>query len=322
MFENFINNVVKNTQVPLVVAFTPSYFIPVCTCLFSVFANTKYKQTLHVICLLTEDLPEDMRKALIALGEGEVEFSFINLAGQLPADIYIDEKYTIAASYRLLIPDLLPTLDKILYIDCDMIFRNDLVELYRSTDLTNNYMAGVFEATLDFQEKNMRAIGCEPGEYINSGLLLMNLKMLREDNMVEKFMSAAKTPGLEFPDQDVINQLCKGKILGLPPYWNSIRTFLLPQYKSAFLKYYRQEDWADVQRKGNVHYTGPKPWNTFTVAFDIWWYWFEKLPSPVKVTASYPKKLHVLSKVYGTLLGKKLVDAVRGIVRNVKSSTA
>lgn len=308
-------------KTPLVVAFTPSYFIPVCTCLFSVFANTKYKQTLHVICLLTEDLPEDMRKALIAVGEGEVEFSFINLAGQLPADIYIDEKYTIAASYRLLIPDLLPTFDKILYIDCDMIFRNDLVELYRSTDLTNNYMAGVFEATLDLQEKHMRAIGCEPGEYINSGLLLMNLKMLREDNMVEKFMSAAKTPGLEFPDQDVINQLCKGKILGLPPYWNSIRTFLLPQYKSAFLKYYRQEDWADVQRKGNVHYTGPKPWNTFTVAFDIWWSYFKKLPQPVQRFAKFDAKLRWFALFYQTKLGRGMVKFSQQCYRKLKKES-
>ena len=53
----------------------------------------------------------------------------------------------------------------------------------------------------------------------------MNLAQLRQDNMVPRFLEAAKAEGLQFPDQDVLNQLCKDRILGLPPYYNSIRTF-------------------------------------------------------------------------------------------------
>lgn len=305
-------------KIPLVLAFTPNYFVPVCTCLSSVFAHNQRHEDLHIICLLTEALPEAMKEALVALGDKQVEFSFINLAGQLPTDIYVDEKYTIAASYRLLLPDLLPALTKVLYIDCDMIFRNDVALLYRSVDLKHNYMAGVFEATLDFQKKHMHDIGCEPGKYANSGLLLMNLEQLRADNMVTKFMTAAKAPDLEFPDQDVINQLCKGRILGLPPYWNSIRTFLLPQYKATFLIYYSEAEWKQVQEQGNIHYTGPKPWNTFTVAFDLWWDYFEKLPKSVQRMGRFSAKLQYLAKIYRSSLGKQLIEGLRKLSRNLK----
>jgi len=245
-------------------------------------------------------------------------FTFMDLTDALSADIYVDPKYTIAASYRLLLPDLLPYYDKVLYIDCDMIFRNDLSELYQTIDLADNYMAGVFEATLEVQQAHMQAIGCAPGTYINSGLLLMNLKQLRADGMVAKFLEAAKEEGLEFPDQDVINQLCKGRIIGLSPFWNSIRTFLLPQYKADFLKFYTEQDWQTVQQNGNVHYTGPKPWKTFTVAFDLWWSYYNTLPEEIKQLLPIDPKLAMFAKIYQKPWGRTLVHSLQRIYRKVK----
>lgn len=310
---NFIDS-----QTPIVIAFTRNYFVPVATCILSILECAK-NESYHFICLLTEALPDDLQGMMVRLGKDRCRFSFINLAGKLQ-DIYVDEKYTIAASYRLLLPDLLPEYDKVLYIDCDMIFRNNLAELYRSFDLQDNYLAGVFEATLDFQHKHMQYIGCEPGKYINSGLLLMNLAQLRKDNMVEKFLEAAKAEGLEFPDQDVLNQHCKGKIIGLPPYWNSIRSFLLPQYKTFFLKYYTDQDWRDVQRNGNVHYTGAKPWNSFTVAFDLWWFYYGQLPAEIKSQGQVSTRIQCLSKVYLTVVGRAFISAVRSLYRKIKKN--
>ncbi|WP_437920456.1 glycosyltransferase family 8 protein [Sphingobacterium sp. LRF_L2] len=304
-------------DVPVVVAFTPNYLVPVATCLLSVLDNSDSSDSFHFICLLTKELSDRHQQELKKLIGERSQFSFIDLSGELN-DIYVDEKYTVAASYRLLLPDLLPDYDKVLYIDCDMVFRNNLAELYRQTDITEYYMAGVVEATLPFQLKHMQDIGCEPGSYINSGLLLMNLTLLRKDNMVERFLEASKVEGLEFPDQDVINQLCKGQILGLEPYWNSIRTFLLPQYKIDFLKFYTASDWKQVQERGNVHYTGPKPWHTFTVAFDLWWGYYEKLPRYFKELIPIPAKINLLARVYRTTLGKLILDSAKAFYRIFK----
>lgn len=307
-----------DSRTPIVVAFTPNYFVPVATCIFSVLECSK-DECYHFICLLTEDLPNDLQAMLGRLGKERCRFSFINLTGKLQ-DVYVDEKYTIAASYRLLLPDILPEYDKVLYIDCDMIFRNNLAELYRSFDLHDNYLAGVFEATLDFQQKHMNAIGCEAGKYINSGLLLMNLVQLRKDNMVKKFLAAAKVEGLEFPDQDVLNQVCKGKIIGLPPYLNSIRSFLLPQYKTFFLKYYTDQEWLDVKRIGNIHYTGTKPWNSFTVAFDLWWLSYGRLPAEIRRQAQVNIRIQFLSKIYLTIVGRAFISTVQSLYRKIKNN--
>ena len=307
-----------DNKTPLVIAFTPNYIVPAAVCIRSVLACAGPADCFHMICLLTEPLPDGMQEQLHLLGGDRVCYSFLNLEGQL-GDIYIDEKYSIAASYRLLLPDLLPEYEKVMYIDCDVVVRNDLAKLFREVDLGDHYLAGVYEATLDFQIAHMEATGCGPGTYINSGFLLMNLQQLRVDHMVHKFITASKAEYLEFPDQDVLNQLCRGRILGLSPIYNSIRTFFLPQYKSIFLQYYSEEDWEAVQQYGTIHYTGSKPWNTFTVKFDRWWYDYEQLPSGIKAYGLVNTNMHLLYKVYNTKIGGLLIDALQYGYRLVKN---
>lgn len=304
-------------SIPLVVAFTPNYFVPAATCLYSVFANVEPDEQIHVICLLSEELPEPMKRKIRLIGGERAQYSFVNLNGRLQ-DIYIDAKYTEAASYRLLLPDILPEYDKVIYIDCDVIVRNDLAELYRSVDLGDNYLAAVFEAPLDFQIERFKSIGCNPMEYINSGFLIMNLQFMRRDRMVGKFMEASKADYLEFPDQDVLNQLCKGRILGLPPCYNSIRTFYLPQYKKYFLRKYREQDWEDVHEHGTVHYTGAKPWNHFTVEFKLWWEYYEQLPREIKNEWKANRKMYLLYRFNKSVLGTLLIGGIQSIYRKLK----
>lgn len=307
----------NHNAVPLVIAFTPNYFIPAATCLYSIFENIQSDGQVHVICLLSEELPERLKQKIQLIGGKRAQYSFVNLQGRLQ-DIYVDAKYTEAASYRLLLPDLLPEYDKVMYIDCDVIVRNDLAELYHSVELGDNYLAAVFEAPLDFQMEHFEAIGCNPMEYINSGFLIMNLKLMRQDKMVDKFLEALKVDYLEFPDQDVLNQLCKGRIAGLPPYHNSIRTFYLPQYKKSFLQKYTEQDWEEVQRHGTVHYTGAKPWNHFTVEFRLWWQYYEQLPKEIKKEGKVNKKMYLLSGLNGIPGVSFVLDELRIVYRKLK----
>lgn len=303
--------------IPIVIAFTPNYFIPAATCLYSIFMNTESESRMHIICLLSEDIPEWLRQKIQLVGGERAQYSFVNLQGRL-RDIYVDAKYTEAASYRLLLPDLLPEYDKVVYIDCDVIVRNDLGKLYRTINLENNYLAAVFEAPMDFQVERFKALGCNPMEYINSGFLIMNLELMRRDNMVEKFIEASKADYLEFPDQDVLNQLCKGRIIGLPPYYNSIRSFYLPQYKSFFLRKYTEQDWIDVHRHGTVHYTGAKPWNRFTIEFRLWWRYYVQLPVEIKEEWKVNKRMYFLFRLNETMCGSYIIDKTQRLYRKLR----
>ncbi|PRD48308.1 glycosyltransferase family 8 protein [Sphingobacterium haloxyli] len=304
-------------SIPLVVAFTPNYFVPAANCLLSILEHSDPTASFHVICLLTEALSDDMKSAIEQLDSGRLTMRYINLQGKL-GDIYVVERYTVAASYRLLLPDLLPEYNKVIYVDCDMVVRNDLANLYYKTDIADYYLAAVFEASLDSQLDYLDHLGVKAGNYINSGFLLMNLVKLRADGMVQKLLHAAKKTYLQFPDQDVLNQLCQGKILGLPPYYNSIRTFYLPQYKPVFLRYYTEADWQAVKEHGTVHYTGGKPWDIFTVQFDVWWRYYERLPEVIRNKWKPNKRMYCLYKISNTRIGRYCLHGLQQLVRRFK----
>lgn len=221
-----------------------------------------------------------------------------------------------------MLPELLPEYEKVIYVDCDVVIRNNLARLYREVDLKDNYLAGVFEAPLDFQLSHIQALGCAPGSYVNSGFLVMNLALLRQDGMTRKFLAESKKEDYLFPDQDILNKLCKGRILGLPPIYNSLRTFFLPQYKADFLKYYSAEDWEAVQRHGNVHYTGAKPWDTFTIKFSIWWRYYESLPAELKEKGRVNRKMQYMHKIFSTQWGSLALEGVQNVYRRLKYRTA
>ena len=233
---------------PLAIAFTPNYFVPAATMLRSLLdASTG---DFEVICLVTEEIPERMQEKLVRLGAGRLSFRFIPLKGRLEG-IYTDPRYTEAASFRLLLPEILPEYDSLVYIDCDVIVRQDVGKLWRETDLGDNW-------------------------------LVMNLAQMRKEHVSERLLEACRVPYLEFPDQDALNQVCLGRVLQLSPVYNGIRTFFIPKYKPDFVRQYSEELWDEVQRNGTIHYTGGKPWDIFSVRFGDWWRTYECLPDEIK----------------------------------------
>ena len=62
-------------NIPLVIAFTPNYFIPAATCLSSVLKNSEEQDIFHVICLLSENLPDKLKTKIEALGGDRMHFT-------------------------------------------------------------------------------------------------------------------------------------------------------------------------------------------------------------------------------------------------------
>ena len=303
-------------MIPLVIAFTPDYFVPAATMLRSLLDSSEGK--FRVICLVTEKIPQRMQDKLERLGGGRLVFEYMELGGRLK-DIYTDPRYSEAASFRLLLPELLPDLAKVAYIDCDVIVRKDIARLYEDTDLGNNYLAAVYEAPIEQQAETREAIGCDPRQYFNSGFLLMNLAKMRDENVSVRLLDACRVDYLEFPDQDALNQVCKGRVLPLNPLFNGIRTFFLPQYKSDFVAQYPEGGlWDEVQTSANIHYTGGKPWNLFSVKFGEWWRCYDSLPDEIKKEWTPNRKMYALSRLYAAGLGRWLIEPALSLYRKLR----
>lgn len=303
--------------IPVVIAFTPNYFVPAATTLKSILDSSTKEVCYEVICLVSEEIPQTQREKLERLAMGRMTFRYVNLAGSMDG-AYVDPRYSEAASYRLLLPEILKDEDQVIYIDCDVIVRNDLSELYRGIHLDRFLLAAVFEAPIEGQSERWTALGCDPKGYFNSGFLVMNLKQMREEGTSYKMMEALHADYLEFPDQDVLNMVCKGRVFPLPPIYNSIRTFFLPQYKKDFLAVYPEEDWDEVHNHGAIHYTGGKPWNLFTVKFGEWWKTYDSLPEEIKEEWLPNAKILRLWNIYKTPLGRTVINSVQCIYRIIK----
>ena len=168
-----------------------------------------------------------------------------------------------AAYYRLLIPWLIPNLDKIIYSDVDIIFKTSLRPIF-DMDLEDNFL-GVAEniyhgAWIDYK-KYFDKLGVDYLTYFNSGLLVFNSKLQREQNLDKEYEKLTKQKFL-YQDQDILNIVCKGRTaffdcrFNLPP----TRYLTEPKYSG----------------KVAIHYAGEKPWNTFTFSWAEWWEVYNK----------------------------------------------
>ena len=293
---------------PIAIAFTPNYFVPAATSLKSLLdASTG---GFRVICLVTEVIPQQMKEELVALGGGRLTFDYILLKGRMDG-LYIDPRYSEAASFRLLLPELLPEMEAIVYMDCDIIVRQDIGVLFRDIQIGDNYLAAVYEAPIEQQAERFRALGCDPNRYFNSGFLVMNLAQMRQEKVSERLLEACKVSYLEFPDQDALNQVCQGRVLPLSPVYDGIRTFFIPKYKPDFVRQYSEALWEEVQRSGTIHYTGGKPWNLFTVRFADWWQTYDSLPDDIRAAWTPPAKMYRFWKWYRIPFFGRILNGLR-----------
>ena len=238
-------------RINLFVAIDESYAQHCCVMLVSLLENNP---DMAFDChILTDSLSERSRSRLVSVAKRHadcrLDVHIVDNADfrDLKLNIPHVSRHTY---YRYAIADLFPQLGKALYLDVDLVVRGSLAELW-STDLTGFLCAGVRD--LGIEELHYKPeIGFGLDElYVNAGVLLLNLAEMRRDGLFRQLCD--KTVELEgrirFQDQDVINIVCRGRILELPDRfnftWEHTRAF--PARRSEAVV---------------VHYTGArKPWS-------------------------------------------------------------
>ena len=172
---------------------------------------------------------------------------------------------TKAAYYRLYLAELLPQeLDRVLYLDGDLIVRHSLLPLW-NINLENKALAAVSDASSGLIEFYNRLKYPSELGYFNSGVLLVNLKYGREHQVLRDFETYMEkyADSIKYHDQDVLNVVfCKQKIL-MPIKYNLQRGFLLKKKNYDYWKAEREitEALADPCI---VHYTNKyKPWKIY-----------------------------------------------------------
>lgn len=121
----------------------------------------------------------------------------------------IKTHYTPYIFIRLLVDKIKEIPDKILYLDTDIVCYKDISNLY-NMDMSNYEIA----MALDYLGRKW----INP-HYLNSGVLLMNLKKMRENKALEKARKVCETKRMVLPDQTALNEACE-HIYILPDKYN------------------------------------------------------------------------------------------------------
>ncbi len=196
-------------------------------------------------------------------------------------NIKTTEYLPLASFFRLKIASLIQNEDKIIYLDPDTIIEKSLSEFY-GTAISNYFCAGIPD--ISYKRLGKRLGFNENNKYINSGVLLVNLKKWRDENAEEKFINNAKQYENLFilGDQDIINKSFENQVLIVNNKWNV-----------QVINFYSRSDYS--QKFNILHYTGSqKPWkfSSYIPQKEVWFKYRNLTDYP-----KYSITWHILSNI-------------------------
>ena len=182
----------------------------------STLANADDTDDLHFYILDGGISVENKEKINSLKSIHQCEIDFVGIDNSLfdsYANVRTNQYISIATYYRLKLTELLPNVDRVIYLDCDVIVNKSLKDLFNS-DLSGSPIGGVSDINKRMLRKNPN--------YVNAGMLVMDLKTIREQNIEAKFLEWTKEhfETIKVGDQEIINEVLKGQIKLLKENWN------------------------------------------------------------------------------------------------------
>lgn len=237
----------------------------ICT-LLSILRNANNDDYFNFFILQNNLSIEDKDKITELVKTKNCQITFIYVDYNLFNDLPSFKTYTHiskAAYFRLFMADLLKDIDKVIYLDCDTIILSSLKDLFM-IDIENYYIAAIEDFGYYFNCKTYKQYQ-NFKTYINSGVLLINLKLWRKDKLQQKFISIIQENSKVFIcyDQDALGLICKNKIKLIDYSWN-LQTNCY-QYNISYAHPKKKEINKSKKNIKIIHYINKnKPWHSYT----------------------------------------------------------
>lgn len=265
-------------EIPIVFATNNKYAKYADVCIESIMDKEDKKSFYRFFVLHTELDDEVISKLNRAEESYSVEcINVSDIIENVAPKMYSHSYFSKEMYYRILIPRLFPQYSRVIYLDCDMIVVGDIRKLYRK-QIGECVLAACVNPMHNKMSQYVAGLGLNPAKYFNSGMLLINTKQFIKENIEEKFFNELKKhDNLLYPDQDLLNIVCEGKVKFIEPVWNYMWHFSRMQNsnnKDLHLPFEIYNDYIKNSATANiVHFTGDtKPWNANGLAFanDFW----------------------------------------------------
>lgn len=265
---------IKRGTIPVFFTIDDSYAPYMGIALTSIMAGASDDYDYEIV-VMHQKLSEESKKKLESLERPGFKLRFVPMEDEIQGitNRYCNklrqDYFTLTIFFRLFIPEMFPEYDKGIYLDSDIVVPGDISELFE-VDLGDNLIGACRDNSIrDIPELvayTDRGVGVGIDRYINSGVLLMNLKGLREKHLERRFLELLATYHFDniAPDQDYLNVLCHGKITYLDASWDAMPVQGKPAMENPRL----------------IHYNlFAKPWCYDDIPYeDYFWYYASESP--------------------------------------------
>lgn len=271
-----VNSNSCETDIPIAMALDDNYLYPTIVAMTSILENADSNTKYDFYIMHPAEFKSENKNKLKSF-EKKYEKCKVNIIDM--GNDYKDANSTGLATptyYRLSLSELLPEVDKILWLDGDVLVFKDLKEMY------NLNMEGIYyRGFLDLNVNGFNSFNLPESQGICAGVMLVNLSKLREDNMVMKFKQFIKenNNSLYKHDQTVINIICHDKIGILPPQFGMFNFYTNAENAKSYSdkltgpNKYSYEDMYNGFNNLTVLHCVDKPWVRFYEApfGNKWW---------------------------------------------------
>jgi len=250
------NRVVDPAAMQIIVGCDDGYACHLSVMLLSLFAHSK---TLPVqVHVMVPSAFASRAKLDQALGEDAGKLTYHVLEDGSVTVLKQREDITAVTYYRLLLTDVLPpSVQRVIYLDCDILLRGDLADLW-GFHLDNAIVAAAIDP--GFMHKHVLGLP-DDAPYFNAGVLLIDLMRWRSEAIGQHALAfaAAHPDRLTFNDQCALNWVLRDRWAVLNPVWN-LQTQVLTQVVNGEVRYIKPIPPIAASARV-VHFNAPgRPW--------------------------------------------------------------
>ena len=309
LFGMKLNYKITNTIIPIAMALNDAYTHTTIVAITSIMENSFQKTQYDYYIMIPSDFANVNKIKLKNLEKKykKCSIKFINITDNF---LFKNAKVTsiipTPSYYRLILSDLLPHIEKIIYLDGDILSFVDLKEMY-IIDMENLYFRGFLDILNDpFNPKS--------DIYICAGVLLINLEELRKDDMVNKMhkFMLKNEKNLYFQDQTIINAVGYPKLGILPAKFGIFDFKSLKALYGETRRYRYKYKYSKIELKNAyynpkiLHFNRIKPWNERNnFHLQLWWKYASLTDYYEEMNINYKLNIKKLTKIYKKKKKKK-----------------
>lgn len=244
-----------------------SYVLPTLVALKSLRAN-KRPESRYVAHVIGRDISRESVIRLEAASCEDIKVEILQRSA-LPVDeskVDLVRHVSPAAIFKFFIPEILPNQKRVIYLDSDILIQGDIAELWQ-TDISDVY-AGVVKdnQTITGRDGHLKWLEFKYESYFNSGVMLLNLALMRRDRVTEKLVDYRIHGKNRFMDQDALNVVFGNRVRYVPLKYNCLNWLFIACSILQLKELFGKDQVADTPEATNdkavvLHIGGSeKPW--------------------------------------------------------------